>query len=436
VAILFLKMDKPKMRRFFIAFFICLSFLKASSQLNLYYGNLHSHTDYTGGLADPITAFNYARNVAQINFLAVTDHNEGLNDTEWDSTLLMANRANLPGGFVALTGYEWTSPGYNHVNVFNTQSRVSRFNITDWNVFVQEVIGFGTAFCQFNHPGMIASNNWDNFAYLNAETDSVFRLIEVKSFSDDQYYIMALDNGWHVSATNNQDNHSADWGNASDSLTGIWAESLTPDDMINAMRSRRTFSTMDKNTSLWMDVNGNSMGSVITSSSTLNVNLKLSDSDGEIWNKIEIVGETGIVLNTITNHSSSVDTIITLTEQTSKYLFIRAMQNDNDYIWSAPVFVNYDNSSISDGDIQSFNFKVCPNAILDEFFVSFSLLIPTEIKIDLIELTGKKIRQIASGKYSEGNYKIDCDSEGLKSGFYFMHIESEKYSITRKIIVI
>jgi hypothetical protein len=193
---------------------------------------------------------------------------------------------------------------------------------------------------------------------------------------------------------------------------------------------------MDKNTSLWMDVNGTSMGSFITSSSTLNVNLKLSDSDAEIWNKIEIVGETGTVLNTITNHSSSVDTIITLTEQTSKYLFIRAMQSDNDYLWSAPVFVTYDNSGISNDDNQKNNFTVCPNTILDKFFVSFSLLYPTKVKIVLMDLTGKTIRQIASGKYSEGNYKIACDREGIKSGFYFMHIESEKYSITKKIIVI
>ena len=31
-----------------------------------------------------------------------------------------------------------------------------------------------------------------------------------------EYYIMALDKGWHVAPTNNQDNHKGKWGNAND----------------------------------------------------------------------------------------------------------------------------------------------------------------------------------------------------------------------------
>ena len=31
-----------------------------------------------------------------------------------------------------------------------------------------------------------------------------------------EQYIMALDKGWHVAPTNNQDNHKGRWGNAND----------------------------------------------------------------------------------------------------------------------------------------------------------------------------------------------------------------------------
>lgn len=30
---------------------------------------------------------------------------------------------------------------------------------------------------------------------------------------------MALDKGWHVAPTNNQDNHKGKWGNANDAVT-------------------------------------------------------------------------------------------------------------------------------------------------------------------------------------------------------------------------
>jgi hypothetical protein len=40
-------------------------------------------------------------------------------------------------------------------------------------------------------------------------------------------YIYALDKGWHVAATNNQDNHGANWGYPPGNLTGIVANSLT-----------------------------------------------------------------------------------------------------------------------------------------------------------------------------------------------------------------
>lgn len=423
-------------RRFLISLCFISCFNNAFSQLNLYYGNLHSHTDYTGGVADPITAYNYARNIAQIDILAVTDHNEGLNDEEWDSTLVMANRANLTGGFVALAGYEWTSPGYNHVNVFNTINRVSRFNITDWNMFVQEVIGFGTAFCQFNHPGFIGSNNWNNFTYLNPETDSVFRLIEVRNFDDDQYYIMALDNGWHVSATNNQDNHNADWGNANNSRTGIWAEYLTPESIIEAMHARRTFSTMDKNASSWIDVNGSNMGAVINSGTDLNVHIKLSDTDLEEWKNIQFIGEGGTVLFSINNHSSEIDTFVQLSEQTSKYLFLRAVQTDNDYIWSAPAFINYIGSSICEKKNLLSAVEIFPSPVSENYFVSFSLKEPSAVKIQIVDMAGRIVKVNESNIYPLGFNKVELNRMGVNNGFYILKIESENIIYTKKIIFI
>ena len=50
----------------------------ADSVYNLYVGNLHSHTSYSDGSGTPAQAFEYARDVASIDFLAITDHHHVL----------------------------------------------------------------------------------------------------------------------------------------------------------------------------------------------------------------------------------------------------------------------------------------------------------------------------------------------------------------------
>ena len=46
-------------------------------------------------------------------------------------------------------------------------------------------------------------------------------------FPSYEYYTRALDKGWHVAPTNNQDNHKGRWGNANTAKTVILAEILT-----------------------------------------------------------------------------------------------------------------------------------------------------------------------------------------------------------------
>ena len=46
-----------------------------SAQERVYFGNLHSHTRYSDGTGTPRQAFIYARDVAKVDFLALTEHN-------------------------------------------------------------------------------------------------------------------------------------------------------------------------------------------------------------------------------------------------------------------------------------------------------------------------------------------------------------------------
>ena len=46
-----------------------------SAEWKPYFGNLHSHTSYSDGSGTPDDAYRHAREVARLDFLAITEHN-------------------------------------------------------------------------------------------------------------------------------------------------------------------------------------------------------------------------------------------------------------------------------------------------------------------------------------------------------------------------
>ena len=110
------------------------------------------------------------------------------------------------------------------------------------------------AIAMFNHPNRPQSS----FEYLKyqKDLDDKIQLIEVGNGSlnsnyldPTDYYFKALDYGWHLAPVNSQDNHAANWGDT-DNLTAIIAESPTEEDIYDAMRSRRVYSTQTRNLKL------------------------------------------------------------------------------------------------------------------------------------------------------------------------------------------
>ena len=52
----------------------------------MFFGNLHSHNGFTDGSRTPAYAYDYARNVAKLDFLGVTEHSN-LFDDSFDASL-------------------------------------------------------------------------------------------------------------------------------------------------------------------------------------------------------------------------------------------------------------------------------------------------------------------------------------------------------------
>ena len=363
------------------------SFTIGEATFQRYFGQLHSHTQYSDGAGSLENALAYIKALpdsANVDFVAFTDHSnyfdksgaanpEGAlydmtkateySQQTWKSykDAVAAFNAENAGSMVAIAGFEMTwSGGPGHINTFNTPGIVSRNNTTLNNKtkdaglqayykLLSQTEG-ANSISQFNHPGTTFGNFID-FGYWDAVVDTRMYMVEVGNgegqigaggyYPSYEQYIMALDKGWHVAPTNNQDNHKGRWGNANDARDVILTDDFTEDGIYAALRARRMYATEDKNLDLDYTVNGNMMGSIIDVPEKLNFEISFNDPDRtDSIAKVELVVNSGKVAYTwdsaadLAKGSVSVELAPEYT-----YYFVRVTEGDGDLAVTAPVWV-------------------------------------------------------------------------------------------------
>jgi hypothetical protein len=315
-----------------------------TSTLALFHGNLHAHSSYADGEGTPAEAFTYARDVAELDFFALTDHAELLSPGEWADTCAQARAATQDGRFVALTGFEWTDYLVGHSCVFGTSDYTSFFDpqsntlekFYTWLEDRPEAIG------QFNHP---KPSNFLSFAYREGAAQQM-ALLETGNVEKryEQGFLAALDHGWRVGAVAAQDNHQADWGTASGHMTGIWAQSLTSSALLEALRARRTFGSEDSDLLLSLHLNETWMGSSIQgwTNQALRFRLQVDDPGlGEIVARADLLTNGGFVLATTTGSSNRLERRLNLNNAGgSRWFLARVQEADGDLAYSSPIWVD------------------------------------------------------------------------------------------------
>jgi PHP domain len=252
---------------------LTLPLLPQSSRLRLFYGDLHNHTGYSDGTGRPEEALRQMR-ARGLHFAAITDHGELLErDTavretrKW--TMTAQQVAALTGDdFLAMRGFEWSSPRQGHSNVW-CSAAFTGYHVTgdqsmqafyDWLIRAQPTAD-ARVLASFNHPGREAAC-FDGCAYVPALDD---RLVVLECFNrGDDYgeaYFQALDRGWHVGAIGVSDHHGDDWGNPTLPRAGVLAPSLTLPHLQAALLARRVFATRSPTLALLVMGNEALMGS-------------------------------------------------------------------------------------------------------------------------------------------------------------------------------
>jgi Protein of unknown function (DUF3604) len=94
-------------------------------EYQLLFGDLHAHSaesllrdDQGCGEGSREDLFAFSRDVAGLDVFCLSEHDWQMNDEDWKELQETSDRFDEPGRFVTLPGYEWTSAGYGHRNVY------------------------------------------------------------------------------------------------------------------------------------------------------------------------------------------------------------------------------------------------------------------------------------------------------------------------------
>lgn len=337
---------------------------------NLYFGQLHAHTDISNGAGSVEEAFQYASQVDGLDFFAVTDHSDSFDNA--DMGTIDANGADISadwaagkqaaasvtnGDFVGLFGFEMTWPEdkqLGHISTFNTPGWQTRDQADFENVptalenYYRALASVPGSVSQFNHPDTV-HGDFERFDHYSPQYDAVVSLLEVAGEDgvvDCEYYDLALDKGWHIAPTNNQNNHKGQWGDASDARTVVLAKDLTEESLYAAMKDRRVYATQDSDLAVYYELNGTVMGSIIPKSESAAVTVFLSDPTDEAIGNVEVVTDGGAVL--VSEYVETPSQVLELSASGGhSYYYLRITQPDGDVAVTAPVWMDgYDDIGI------------------------------------------------------------------------------------------
>lgn len=346
----------------------------------LYFGQLHAHTNLSDGTGTVEQAFEHAANVENLDFLALTDHS---NSFEGQSGLPSAGTTHLgdenaeevnaswregregarnitaqEGDFVGIYGFEmtWSGGAPGHINTFNSKGFENRNaepyrkgdNYEVLEAYYDTLNENPETISQFNHPGDTFGDFMD-FALYDPVIDNQITLIEVGNgegaigssgyFPSYSYYTRALDKGWHVAPTNNQDNHKGNWGDSNTARSVVLADGLTEDAIYDAMKNYCVYATEDNDLSILYELNGNAMGSILDEQESINITADISDpTDTSGETKVEVIVNGGQTLaeKTFTGGSATVEFDNLSTGY--GYYYLRVTQADKQIAVTAPVW--------------------------------------------------------------------------------------------------
>jgi hypothetical protein len=329
--------------------------------LHLFYGDLHNHTGYSDGTGRPEEALRQMRERG-LHFAAITDHGEyfdrepALHTAQQWAAVAEQTVACSSADFVAIRGFEWSSPRQGHSNVWWSSEYTGSLRTGDesmkeyyqWLGAAKPVAGVQEVLAGFNHPGR-EPRGFDGYRYV-PELDH--RMVTVECFNREadygEAYFRALDQGWHVGAIGVSDHHGTEWGSARWPRAGLFAPALTTATIQEALCARHVFATRSATLALVLTGNAALMGARLSlgSREALTIGVWCNDPAASgAWTRLELWTNGGtLVGSSETRGLQQVMWRLPLTPQGAqeRWFVVRVRHNGTTLAYSSPIWARWE----------------------------------------------------------------------------------------------
>ncbi|MDR7555205.1 MAG: CehA/McbA family metallohydrolase [Armatimonadota bacterium] len=351
----------------------------------IWWGDPHVHTTLSDGVASPDFALAYGRDVACLDFTAITDHDveyhhawftrrcQRLTDEAWAALAETIGRYRTGGRFAVLRGYEWTGRPYGDrcVYLWSDGSAICRYEPNDaatpaelWQTLRRRAPHQALVVPHTPASGFMGTD-WTE------HDDELEPLVEIYSMHGasecaggpaemigavpGRYVRDALARGYRMGFVAGGDMHSSQPGNPvlavgpyrtlrfKPGLTAVVADRLDERAILDAMRDRRTYATTGARILLQFSVNGVPLGGQLA-----------LGADGPVVVHGTIHGTAALAEVAVVRDGAPAYVARPLQEDAEirwedpapvgggggSYYYLRAIQVDGEVAWSSPVWVN------------------------------------------------------------------------------------------------
>lgn len=331
------------------------------------WGDLHGHSGLSDGTGTPEDFLAYARDVAGLDAVCLTDHDHWgmlpLDESPalWQRIRTATERAYEPGRFVSVLGYEWTNwvHGHRHVLYFGDEGEVlssidERYETPAqlWDALRGKP---ALTFAHHSAGGPIATN-WafapDPELEPVTEVASVHGASEAADAPSPIYDPLAgnfvrdvLDKGYPLGFIGSGDSHDGHPGLAhlaGPNMGGVAAlltRDLTRAGLRTALQERRCYATNGPRIVLRAALDGQRMGSTVPAKAGRSLLYVRAVACAPVAT-IELV-RAGKIVETLSGKGHwDVEAAFEPRDLTAgEYLYVRVVQEDGGAAWSSPFFV-------------------------------------------------------------------------------------------------
>lgn len=337
-------------------------------KLHLYYGDLHAHSEVSvcNRCGDQSLEENYQhrRDLNRMDFVAMTDHDYNFVPYLWNRSAKLVRANEDPGRLLTFLAEEWTSSFekyskerpygyYGHRNLILADTFFPKWFDSSGGDTPAELWGalrkMKADFVNIPHQLADTGNVPTDWTFMDEEAQPVAEIFQVRgsyeyhgaprqaprSTEEKGHFIQDVwERGRAIGVIASPD-HGGGRGKAA-----VWAEDLSREGILRAIRQRRTFGTTAARMALDVRVNGRMMGEKLPEAGGKPVEVRVrARCPGDI-ERVEVCRNNRFVYTT---RPAGRETEFTYLDREPvngySFYYVRVIQKDQEIGWSSPVFL-------------------------------------------------------------------------------------------------